>query len=225
MSYEGAPRHPTAQVLCLYALGNLHEAHANAIDRHLRHCARCQQLTRAVQDDLADLALALPPVPVSAWMRESLRHSAREVHRLSDAVPTLRRALGCSLRAARAVLAKVDAPRYWRRRGRGWVLPLLQQPARRAQLVRLPPLGRYAAPRGELVRAVVLQGQVRCAGRLLPAGEQVRLPARARLGAGAGPDAVILLTWRPAEADPRAAGGPQMRERRARASDPATPSN
>lgn len=225
MSYEGAPRHPTGQVLCLYALGNLHEAHATAIDRHLRQCTRCQQLARTVENDLADLALALPPVPVSAWMRESLQHSAREVHRLSDAVPTLRRALSCSLRAARAVLAKIDVPRHWRRRGRGWVLPLLQRPARWAQLVRLPPLGRYATPRGELVRVVVLQGQVRCAGRLLPPGEQVRLPARARLGAGAGPDAVLLLTWRPAQDDQRAVGTPKLRQRRTRASNPATPSN
>ena len=217
-------RHPTGQVLCLYALGNLHEAHATAIDRHLRHCVRCQQLAHSVENDLADLALALPPVPVPSWMRESLVHSVREVHRLSDAVPTLRRMLSCSLRAARALLAKIDAPRYWRRHRRGWVLPLLQRPTRRAQLVRLPPLGRFVAPRAEGVRVVVLQGQVRCGGRALPGGEPVRLPARARLAAGAGPDTVILLTWRPTALAARPTPAPTAPRVRVRVrSTPAAP--
>lgn len=190
-----APRHPATSVLFFYVLGKLHEAHASAIDRHLTACRRCHKQRRLIELASADLALALEPVPVPHLLRESLLHSAREVHRLSDALPTLRYALRYSLAEAQQVLRVVDDPHHWQQEGGAWVLPLAQKAPRRAALVRLSLVSHYTLKPEQRARAWVLQGHARGSVRRLGAGQAKQLRPGDKLSAYPGPDLLVLLVW------------------------------
>lgn len=119
------------------ALGQVHEAHAAAVDRHTQSCERCQLRQQSLCDDIADLALALEPCALPAMVRESILHSTTEIHRLYDASEVLAQKLGVEAEAVQLLLSRLDLPRFWEKQQERWVLPVAAPHLPGARIVRL----------------------------------------------------------------------------------------
>lgn len=104
--------HPE-DALFAYQLGALTADEANRVHTHLQKCVRCGSLLAQVGEDIAQLALTLPPVQPQPLIRESLLHSLGEINRFTELLSPLREQLGKSAAETQKVLDRLDDPGAW----------------------------------------------------------------------------------------------------------------
>jgi anti-sigma factor ChrR (cupin superfamily) len=168
--------HHEAALLPL-ALGLLSSEHQAVVQAHLRSCARCTNLAAQVKDELAQLALALPPAPAPALLREGLSHALGEVSRFTAYIDDVAQLLQLSRMQAETLLFSLDHEGNWSRASligtRLWRLRGPGEPC----FMRIDPGYPVLSPRARGADAVmVLQGRCRDArGTVYAPGMRMRL--------------------------------------------------
>lgn len=186
--------HPE-DALFAYQLGALNAEEANRVQNHLQTCVRCGSLLAQVGEDIAQLALTLPPVQPQPVIRESLLYSLSEINRFTELLAPLTEQLGKSAAETQTVLDRLDEPGAWSEGDLAGVHlhPVNDIPG--ATFVRLTP--GTAMPLDETTRTTVLILQGTCrgtAGTMHNAGEVLQVQGDKPFDyiAMAGPDLIYL---------------------------------
>jgi hypothetical protein len=168
--------HHEAALLPL-VLGLLSPKQQALVQAHLRSCARCTNLCAQVKDELAQLALALPPASAPALLREGLSHALGEVSRFTAYIDDVKQLLLLTRMQAETLLFSLDQDGNWSRASligtRLWRLRGPGDPC----FMRIDPGYPVLSPRAHgSDEVLVLQGHCRDAqGTVYPPGARMRL--------------------------------------------------
>ena len=181
-----------------FLLGTLPRISANHVEGHLENCKRCIGLLAQTREEVAQLALAVPPKEPPASTREGLLHATAELHRFSEFIEPIGQLLDISADCCRQLLEDMDEPGVWTRRGVSAVSHrpiVVEGMIDVACFVRVRPGVRFIPlDPGKNATMLLLQGSCRSSRNLYKTGDEVLWQALSMsdLVAMPGPDLIYL---------------------------------